>query len=77
MPHLRPIKRNLFEKYLLSKRCFLKRTEGGHAVYDRRGLNRSIIIQTHFKEVPITHIKSNLKTLGETLEQFYKDIERL
>jgi predicted RNA binding protein YcfA (HicA-like mRNA interferase family) len=77
MPRLRPIKRNLFAKYLLSKGCFLKRTVGGHEVYDRKGLNRPIIIQTHFKEVPINHIKSNLNTLGETLEQFHKDIERL
>ncbi len=77
MPQLRPVKRLLFEKYLLSKNCFLKRTQGGHAVYDRKGLNRPIIIQIHYKEVPITHIKTNLKTLGETLEKFYKDIERL
>ena len=40
MPSLRPIKRNLFEKYLLSKGCFLKRISGGHAVYDREGLKR-------------------------------------
>ena len=77
MPVLRPIKRSLFEKYLLSKGCFLNRISGGHAVYDGAGLNRPIIIQTHFKEIPINHIKSNLNTLGETLEQFYKDIESL
>ena len=77
MPRLRPIKRTLFVKYVLSKGCFLKRTEGGHAVYDKTGLNRPIIIQHHFKEVPIHHIKTNLNTLGETLEQFHKDIEKL
>jgi len=77
MPRLRPIKRRLFEKYLLSKGCFLKRTQGGHAVYDRDGLNRPVIIQTHYKEIPITHIRTNLKTLGETLEQFHKDLKEL
>lgn len=73
---LRPIKRPLFEKYLTSKGCFLKRTTGGHIVYDRKGLNRPIVIQAK-KEVPINHIKTNLKTLGETLEQFLSDIEKL
>jgi len=73
---LRPIKRLLFEKYLRSKGCFLKRTVGGHLVYDRKGLNRPIVIQSK-KEVPISHIKTNLGTLGESLEQFLSDIEKL
>jgi len=77
MPELRPIKRTVFEKYLMFKGCHLKRVAGGHAVYDRKGLNRPIIIQIHFKEVPITHIKTNLKTLGETVEKFHKDIKGL
>jgi len=76
MTHLSPIKRLLFEKYLKSKGCIYKRTSGDHVIYSRGDLKRPVVFPAD-SEVQIMVIRTNLKTLGETLEQFYKDIEKL
>lgn len=70
----RPIPRRKFEKYLKSKGCYLDRIEGDHRIFERKDLLRPLTV-TVDKDVPPTHIKTNLNTLGITSEVFYKEIE--
>jgi len=76
MPRRGPVSRKKFEKFLKHIGCYHKRTEGDHLVWDKPGLKRQIIF-TIDKEVPLFHIRRNLNTLGISLEDFYKIIEKL
>lgn len=69
MPHLVPVKRNKFERFLKFVGCYLKRTAGDHLIYDRAGLERPVII-TADREVPVFIIRNNLRTLKITPEEF-------
>ncbi len=74
MPKLRSVKRKTFVKFLIYIGCFYKRTKGDHDVYDRSGLKRPIII-TNSKDVPELHIRTNLRALGISIEEFLDIID--
>lgn len=75
-PALRPIPYSKFEKFLKAIGCHLKRQEGDHRVWDRLGLIRPIIVRTK-KDLPIMEIKSNLRTLGMTNEEYLNILNHL
>lgn len=69
MPRIPTVKRKDFEKYLISLGCVYKRQKGSHIVYTKRGLSRPIIIVAE-KELSFRVVRSCLKTLGITPEEF-------
>jgi len=52
-----------------------KRTKGGHEAWMKPGMSRPVIFQTHVDPVPEMVIKSNLRTLGISKEDFLKMLE--
>lgn len=73
MPRIfKPIKRSKFEKFLEFIGCTYQRTKGDHLIYSKPGLKRSIVFTTA-KEIPAFHIRTNLRTLNMSYEEF-KDI---
>ncbi len=76
MPHLSPVKRKKFEKFLVFAGCRLKRTKGDHLIYDRPGLDRPVVI-TADSEVPVMIIRSNLRTLKMSPENFLEIIKKV
>lgn len=76
MPHLVPVKRKKFEMFLKFIGCTLKRIKGDHLIYSRPGLKRPVVI-TEDSEVPIFIIRTNLRTLEMTPEQYVQIIEQL
>ena len=76
---MKPIPAARFRKYLKSKGLVHKRTEGGHELWDTPvdNLPRPVTIQTHFKEVPLLHIKTSLKTMGVSVKDFEQEIQKL
>lgn len=68
---LKNIPLKLFRDYLSFKGLKLIRTNGGHEIWSGKNLIRPLILQSHFDPVPEFIIKSNLRTLGETAEDFY------
>lgn len=76
MPHLTPVKRKTFETFLKFVGCYLKRIKGDHLIFDRAGLKRPVVI-TSDREVPTFIIRTNLRTLGMTVEQFLEIIRQL
>ena len=65
-----------FRTYLRSVGCERIRTEGGHEVWARKGVRRSIVLQTHISPVPERIIKQSLSNLGVTREQFEEAFEK-
>jgi predicted RNA binding protein YcfA (HicA-like mRNA interferase family) len=76
MPHLTPIKRTRFEKFLVFLGCQLKRQKGDHLVYDRAGLKRPVILTTD-REVPVFIIRNNLRTLAISVKEYLEIIRRV
>ncbi|MGE5353532.1 MAG: hypothetical protein ACM3S2_19975 [Ignavibacteriales bacterium] len=64
-----------FRKYLEYIRCSYKRTSGDHVVYTKPGLKRPIIFRAK-GDIPLLHIKTNLKTLNVTLKDFLETIKK-
>lgn len=53
------------------------RTAGGHLVYSRRDLRRPVVVQSHVDPVPEFIVRSNLRTLGVTVEEFKEIAESI
>jgi len=71
----------IFVKYLKSIGLKYIRTNASHDLYDYadpgRKLLRPVTVDTNYKDVPITHIHTNLKTLGIDKKDFSEAIKDL
>lgn len=76
MVNITPIRRAKFEVFLKMTGCLLKRTKGDHLIYTRPGLKRPIVI-TADREVPVFIIRSNLRTLGISSDEYLAIIKQL
>lgn len=76
MPHIAPIPTRDFEKFLKYIGCVYKRQKGSHRVYWRAGLNRPIIVPIHNK-LPVMVIRTNLRTLNITPEQYLEILSKI
>ncbi len=76
MAALRPVPYSKFERFLKSVGCHLVRERGDHRVWNRKGLIRPLIVRTK-KDLPIMEIKSNLRTLGLSNEEYLAILEKL
>ncbi len=48
------------------------RTKGGHEAWSKDGMTRPVIFQTHVDPIPEFIIRSNLRTLGISREEFIR-----
>lgn len=48
------------------------RTKGGHEAWSKPGMLRPVIFQTHVDPIPEFIIRSNLRTLAITREEFLR-----
>jgi predicted RNA binding protein YcfA (HicA-like mRNA interferase family) len=76
---IRPIKTQTFRKFLQHIGLVFVRIEGDHEIWDRPGVSllRPVTFITNEKEVPPIHLKTNLKTIGMSLKDFYKLVQTL
>lgn len=75
MPHLVPVKKKRFEKFLKYVGCRLKRINGDHLIFDGPGLKRPIVI-TNDKEVPVFIMRNNLRTLKISPDKFLEILSK-
>lgn len=61
-----------FRKFLFDIGCRRTSTEGGHEKWEKDGLTRPIILQTHISPIPEFIIKNTLRNLGISKEQFFR-----
>lgn len=76
MPSIRPIHYRDFEKFVMYLGCRFDRQIGDHKIYQRVGLSRPVVIRT-LKDLPVGEIRSNLRTLNITPEEYLKILETL
>lgn len=61
--------------FLILKGCVKDRTRGGHEAWKKPGLSRPIVIQTHENPVPEHVVRSIIKDLGMSREEFLEKIQ--
>ena len=66
-----------FRRFLELIGCKYIKTEGGHEKWSRKDSRRPVIYQTHINPVPERIIKSNLRTLEMSRNEFLKYIEKI
>lgn len=76
MAALRPIHYKKFERFLLKIGCRFIRQEGDHRAWDRPDLIRPVIVRTK-KDLPVFEIKSNLRTLRISTQEYLNLLEQL
>lgn len=76
MPRIRPISYKKFERFLKSVGCRFIRQSGDHIIYRKEGLKRPIVFPRE-KQIPVTVIMTNLRTLGISREEYLEIIERI
>lgn len=53
-----------FRRFLKSQGLEYKDITGGHEKWNKTGLLRPVIFQTHIDPIPLPVIKNNLRTIG-------------
>lgn len=76
MPHLTPIDKLKFHRFLIYIGCKLTRTKGDHRIYWRENIKRPVVI-TEDKIVPVFIIRNNLRTLGISPEEYTEILKKL
>ena len=78
---IKQIPLNRFIRWLESLGLVCIRKDGSHHYYnyperDPRKLARSITVRPKYKDIPMLHIHTNLKTLGVDKKEFEKQIKQ-
>jgi predicted RNA binding protein YcfA (HicA-like mRNA interferase family) len=50
----------------------IKRQKGDHIIMTKPGVKRPVVIKVSPKQVPITHIRTNLLTAGINRERYFE-----
>ena len=72
-----PLKK--FKKFLKDNGCYLKRTKSSHEIWDSKvnPLERPVIVDNNYPDVPITHIHTCLKILKISKKDFEEKIKKI
>lgn len=76
MGNNRPVKTKCFVAFLLAHNCVFKRSKASHFHYKCPNCYRTITIRETDKEIPAFHIKTNVSTMGKTLQDVYDWIDK-
>jgi predicted RNA binding protein YcfA (HicA-like mRNA interferase family) len=74
MPRLTPVHWQSLERVFLAAGFRFARQEGSHRSYVRPGIPRPIVIPA-YRDVPVSIIRSNLKTAGISRDEYFRLLE--
>ena len=76
MAGIRPIHSREFEKFLKMVGCVEVRQRGDHAMYNRSGIRRPVVI-CKGRNLSVVEIMSNLRTLGINPKDYLEMIQKI
>jgi predicted RNA binding protein YcfA (HicA-like mRNA interferase family) len=77
MPDLRSVKLTMWRKFLETVGCKYYQMKGDHELWGRSDLYRPIVFPVKHKELTQSLIRSNLRTLNMSAEDYQKILEKL
>jgi predicted RNA binding protein YcfA (HicA-like mRNA interferase family) len=72
MPKLKPIHYEKLIKVFEHEGFRIVRRRGDHILMTKEGVRRPIVIKSSPREVPVTHIKTNLNSAGISRERYFE-----
>lgn len=54
----------------------VQRQKGDHLILTKAGVKRPVVIKTSPRDVPVTHILTNLRTVGISRERYFELLDR-
>lgn len=76
MARITPVHWTLLERVFLQAGFRFARQQGSHRSYVKPGVSRPIVIPT-YDEVPVSIIRTNLKTAGISREEYFRLLDLL
>jgi len=52
------------------------RRKGDHIIMTKQGIKRPLVIKSSPKRVPVTHIRTNMRTAGMSRERYFQLLEK-
>jgi predicted RNA binding protein YcfA (HicA-like mRNA interferase family) len=77
MPKLTPIHYEKLIKVFERDGFRIARKRGDHIMMTNTGVRRPVVIKTSPREVPVTHIKTNLNSAGISRERYFELLEKV
>jgi len=77
MPKLTPVHHDKLIKVFELDGFRIARQRGDHIMMTKLGVKRPLVIKTSPKEVPVTHIKTNLNSAGMSRERYFELLEKV
>jgi predicted RNA binding protein YcfA (HicA-like mRNA interferase family) len=77
MPKLTPLHYETLIKLFERDGFRIARKQGDHIMMTKPGVRRSVAIKTSPREVPVTHIKTNLNSAGISRERYFELLEKV
>jgi predicted RNA binding protein YcfA (HicA-like mRNA interferase family) len=72
-----PVPYQLLVKIFELEGFMVKRQRGDHLILTKPGVRRPVVIKTSPREVPVTHILTNLRAGGITRERYFQLLDRV
>jgi len=76
MPRITPVHWKVLEKVFLAAGFQFARQEGSHRSYTKPGILRPVVIPT-YDEVPVSIIRTNLKTAEISRDEYFRLLEKV
>lgn len=77
MPKLTPVHYKKLIKVFELDGFKIVRKRGDHIMMTKPGIIRPLVIKTSPREVPVTHIKTNLTSAGMSREKYFELLEKV
>ena len=77
MPRITPVDYRTLIRVFELDGFTVSRQKGDHIVMTKPGIPRPVVIKTSPRQVPVTHIRTNLATAGMSRERYFELLERV
>lgn len=75
MPRITPVRYQVLVRVFELDGFVVSRPKGDHIVMTKPGVLRPVVIKTSPRQVPVTHIRTNLATAGMSRERYFELLE--
>ena len=72
-----PISYQTLVKVFEAEGFTISRHRGDHLILTKPGISRLVVIKTSPREVPVTHILTNLRTAGINRERYFELLDQV
>jgi predicted RNA binding protein YcfA (HicA-like mRNA interferase family) len=72
-----PVSYQMLVKVFEAEGFTVSRHRGDHLILNKPGVSRPVVIKTSPREVPVTHIVTNLRTAGISRERYFELLDQV